>query len=148
MSTLFTPGTKFGTVTSSTNDSQKIVLKTPSTRPLSPSITAQKTGIGSEAIVILSCIVFVSKKNVPNDGNITFDINYLVTDVNKVSIYISSDNSFIPSDTFYPYLVEIEFKPSQIANLTNTFNTIKVINWDADPEGSRGTETTVLSGAG
>lgn len=153
MSTLFTPGTKFGTISSSTSEVQKIVLETPSKRPLSPSITAQKKGTGSEATVTLSCIVFVSGKNAQNDdGNtpnkINFNINYLVTDINKVSIYISKDSSFIPSDTFYPYVVEIVFKPSQIANLTNTFNTIKVINWDADPEGSRGTETTVLSGAG
>lgn len=148
MSTLFTPGTKFGTISSSTSEVQKIVLETPSTRPLSPSITAQKTGTGSEATVTLSCIVFVSGKNAQNDdGNapnkINFNINYLVTDINKVSIYISKDSSFIPSDTFYPYVVEIVFKPSQIANLTNTFNTIKVINWDADPEGSRGTEIEI-----
>jgi len=149
MSTLFTPGIYFGTIPSITSEAQKIVLQTPSTRPLSPSITAQKTGTGSEATVTLSCIVFVSEKNAQNDNGvnkINFNINYLVTDVNKVSIYISKDSSFTPSDTFYPYVVEIVFKPSDISHLTDTFNTVKVINWDADPEGSRGTETSVIEG--
>ena len=138
---LFTPGTKFGTVTSSTNPSQKIELIAPSIRPLSPAITAQMTG--SDEKVVLSAVIFVSEANLPTNNKMTFDINYLVTDLDKVSIYIASQDSFTPSNVFYPFVVEIEFSPSQIPNLSNNLSSIKVINWDADPEGSRGTEIRV-----
>ncbi len=140
---IFTPGTQFGTVNSSTNPSQKIVLSAPSIRPLSPSITAQMTGSDSGEKVLLSAVIFVSEANLPANNNMTFDINYLVTDLDKVSIYIASQDSFAPSNVFYPFVIEIEFSPSQIPNLSNNLSTIKVINWDADPEGSRGTETKV-----
>lgn len=140
---LFTPGTKFGTVSSSTNASQKIELIASSIRPLSPAITAQMTGSGSKEKVVLSAVIFVSEANLPANNQMSFDINYLVTDLDKVSIYISTENSFEPSNVFYPFVVEIEFSPSQIPNLSNNVSTVKVINWDADPEGSRGTETTV-----
>ncbi|AUC16154.1 hypothetical protein BTO06_13730 [Tenacibaculum sp. SZ-18] len=140
---LFTPGTKFGTVTSSTIPSQKIKLMAPSIRPLSPSITAQMTGSGSGEKVVLSAVVFVSEANLPANNQMTFDINYLVTDLDKVSIYIASQDSFTPSNVFYPFVVEIEFSPSQVPNLSNNLSSIKVINWDADPEGSRGTEIRV-----
>ncbi|CAL2091442.1 hypothetical protein [Tenacibaculum sp. 190524A05c] len=139
----FTPGTQFGTVNSSTNPSQKIVLSAPSIRPLSPSITAQMTGSGSGEKVLLSAVIFVSEANLPTNNNMTFDINYLVTDLDKVSIYIASQDSFISSNVFYPFVVEIEFSPSQVPNLSNNLSSIKVINWDSDPEGSRGTTTTV-----
>lgn len=125
---LFTPGTKFGTVTSSTNPSQNIELIAPSIRPLSPSITAQMTGSDSGEKVLLSAVIFVSEANLPANNNMTFDINYLVTDLDKVSIYIASQDSFAPSNVFYPFVVEIEFLPSQIPNLSNNLSTIKVIN--------------------
>ena len=139
----FIPGTKFGTIDSNTNPSQKIELIAPSIRPLSPAITAQINGSGSDEKVILSAVIFVSEANVPTNNQMSFDIHYLVTDLDKVSIYISTDDSFEPSNVFYPFVVEIEFSPSQIPNLSNNVSTIKVINWDADPEGSRGTTTTV-----
>lgn len=149
-SNLFTPGTVFGTVSAISSAGQKITLSMPSTRPLAPSVSVNSSSTGNSRVIKLSCIVLISEENMPQSGgNIDFDtpiifqVNGLVTDINKISLYISNGGSFIPSKNFYPFVVDVLFKPSQVSHLSNTFNSIKVINWDADPEGSRGTETTV-----
>ncbi|CAM1357235.1 hypothetical protein [Tenacibaculum halocynthiae] len=149
-SKLFTPGTEFGTVPASSSAGKKLTLLKPSSRPLAPSVSVSSSSSGDSREIVLSCVVLISEENMPKNGNdidfgtpINFQVNGLVTDVNKISIYISNGGSFIPSKNFYPFVVNIQFKPSQVSHLNNNFNSIKVINWDADPEGSRGTETTV-----
>lgn len=152
-SNLFTPGSEFGTVKAFSSAVQKITLPILSTRPLAPSVSVHPSSSGDSREIVLSCIVLISEKNMPHSGNdidfgtpIKFQVNGLVTDVNKISIYISNKGTFIPSKNFYPFVVNIQFKPSDVSHLNNNFNSIKVINWDADPEGSRGTEIEVEKG--
>lgn len=149
----YTPGTHFGNVSSSTSADTKKTLTTPSTEPLAPTnVSATATGSGDSTEITLICTVYVSEKNMPKntDGSndyskkINFEIDYLVDSSNKVTIYVSNPTaSFSPATVFYAYIVPIGFKPSEIPGLSNNFTSIEVINWDADPEGSRGTEVTV-----
>ena len=45
---------------------------------------------------------------------IDFQISYSVDSDDKVTIYVSRDDSFTPSSTFYAYVVPIGFSPSDI----------------------------------
>lgn len=144
-------GTHFGNVSSSTKaDTEKIYEV--SVRPKAPqSVSAVAHGKGDNKQIVLTCTIYVSESNIPKkeDGSNdyakknVFNISYLVDDDKKVTIYVSRDNSFSPSTTFYAYVVPIQFSPSDIPGLSNNFTTVEVINWDEDPKGSRGTVTTV-----
>jgi hypothetical protein len=102
------------------------------------------------------CTIYVSEANMPKNENgendykknIKFNISYLVDKNNKVTIYVARDDKYVSSKTFYAYVVPIGFSPKDIPGLNNDFTTVEVINWDEDPEGSRGTTTTVKQGAG
>lgn len=157
MATRVIKGAHFGNVKSSTNADTKKVLAEKSTRPLAPTnVSAIATGTGNETRITLMCTIYVSEANIPktpngkNDytKNIEFNISYSVDTTDKVTIYVARDNKFIPSETFYAYVVPIGFSPKDIPGLNNNFSTVEVINWDEDPTGSRGTETVVKSGTG
>ncbi|PKH50597.1 hypothetical protein CXF68_07760 [Tenacibaculum sp. Bg11-29] len=145
-------GTHFGNVSSSTKANTKKTLKEKSERPLAPTnLSAVANGTGNSTKITLECTIYVSESNMPKkNGNendyakeIDFQISYSVDNNDKVTIYVSRDNSFISSSTFYAYVVPIGFSPSDIPRLGDNFTTVEIINWDEDPDGSRGTETTV-----
>ncbi|WP_064965455.1 hypothetical protein [Tenacibaculum ovolyticum] len=150
-------GTHFGNVPSLTTPTTKKVLETPSNRPLAPAnVSAVANGTGNSTKITLECTIYVSESNMPKkngDENdyakeIDFQISYSVDSDDKITIYVSRDDSFTPSSTFYAYVVPIGFSPSDIRGLKNSFTTVEVINWDEDPDGSRGTEVVVKSGTG
>lgn len=157
MATKVIKGTHFGYVKSHTSADTKKVLQTTSDRPLAPTdLSAIPNGTGNETRITLTCTIYVSEANIPKDTNgnndyaqnIKFNISYLVDDSNKVTIYVARDDKYISSETFYAYVVPIGFSPKDIPGLNNSFTTVEVINWDEDPEGSRGTETTVKTTGG
>ncbi|CAM1373377.1 hypothetical protein [Tenacibaculum xiamenense] len=153
MATRVIKGAHFGNVKSLTNADTKKLLQTTSDRPLAPTdVSATSNGKkGNETRITLMCTIYVSEANMPKNENgknnytekIKFNISYSVDNDDKVTIYVGRNNKFIPSDTFYAYVVPIGFSPKDMPGLNNSFTTVEVINWDEDPEGSRGTTTTV-----
>jgi len=147
----FTPGTPFDAITDiNIINSSTITLQAPSSRPLPPIVTANNTTDSNTGRVTtyISCILLISTDNSPSDGSMpNLTPYYLVTDTNKLFIYISETagnaKSFTPSTTFNAYHLEFSISPNDVANLDNNYNKIEVIHWDADPEGSRGTEINV-----
>ncbi|MDY0780294.1 hypothetical protein [Tenacibaculum sp. IB213877] len=157
METKVIKGTHFAYVSSSTSADTKKVLEIASHRPLAPTnVSAIANGIGNETKIKLMCTIYVCDLHIPKNDNgendytkdIQFNISYLVDNESKVTIYVARDDKYVSSKTFYAYVVPIHFSPKDIPGLNNNFTTVEVINWDEDPEGSRGTETTVKQGAG
>jgi len=155
MATYTTPGTLDDPI-SVKSSLGKITLSSTSTRPLSPVGTVSNTlKDDGSTWVNISCIIFVSEGNMPlnSDGaidtnkDITFDINFETPNdsTTTLNFYVSRKDSFIPSDTFYPFVINIGFNPLILNPNITTLASATVYNWDADPDGSRGTEFIIPS---
>ncbi|WP_431165899.1 hypothetical protein [Tenacibaculum halocynthiae] len=114
-----------------------ISTKNIDTRPLPPVIFAT---YNDKNQVVVSATVFVPKCLVSEKEVVKFQINEFRANTNELYFYIAYKAHPVYSNEFYAYNVNF--------NTTEQFNSdeiskIKVILWDKDPEGSRGTETTV-----
>lgn len=141
------PGCKLTTVKQLTNTGAAINFGTSfphfsaSSKPLAPLVMAC---FDDEGNINVSAFLYIPNSN--NGQNITFQINILETNSNKLAFYISHEATPTNSQIQYPYGISFSTSGTNYKEIGIT--DIKVYGWDDDPEGSRGTETVVLDPMG
>ncbi|CAM1362851.1 conserved hypothetical protein [Tenacibaculum litopenaei] len=114
-------------------------------RPLSPMVLGT---YNSECQIVISAVVFVPKtyveakqKKDPNwDGSIEFQVNVgELSNTEGLEFHIAYDNSPGSFNDYYAY--NVNFSTVEAYKVEN--REVEVIFYDEDPEGSRGTVTTV-----
>lgn len=105
-------------------------------KPLPPLVRAEKVNgnINVSTFVFLPSTLGVNEK--------TFTVNVLQTNSSELSVYISIDTSPTLDNSFYTHALEFAI-PSNAYHESSVIDKLIVHLWDEDPEGSRGTETTV-----
>ncbi|WP_143032246.1 hypothetical protein [Tenacibaculum sp. MAR_2009_124] len=140
--TISIPGEKLTIVSQATNMNAQIVFGaglssfTASSKPLAPLAMASFDENGN-----INVSAFIYIPNSKNGNDVNFQVNVLQTNSNKLAFYISHNASPKKSNTQYPY--GISFSTSGVNYQQLGITKVKVYTWDDDPEGSRGTETTV-----
>ena len=114
----------------------------PKKRPLPPLVMSNYTSSGD---LFVSVVLYLP---VTYGSTISFDINIQKTNSNEVSFYVTSSISPVESTQFYPFGFSFGTDGTSFSGDYKSagIDKIRVIAWDDDPEGSRGTTTTVKKG--
>ncbi len=111
----------------------------PKKRPLPPLVMSNYTSSGD---LFVSVVLYLP---ISNGNSISFDVNIQKTNSNEVSFYVTSEISPEASTEFYPFGFSFGTAGTSFSGDYKSagIDKVRVIAWDDDPEGSRGTTTTV-----
>ena len=111
----------------------------PNKRPLPPLVMSNYTSSGN---LFVSVVLYLP---ITYGNVISFNVNIQKTNSNEVSFYVTSNTSPEESTQFYPFEVCFctDGTPFSGDYKSAGIDKIRVIAYDEDPEGSRGTTTTV-----